>query len=392
MHIDPILPVLVGIVFSILILGLLLKAGKQPEMIGYLLAGIIIGPHGFSLITDEATINHLGSLGVILLLFFIGMEVSPHQLLRGWRIAVIGTLLQIAVSIGAVWLIGEYFGWGMPRIILFGFIISLSSTAVVLKLLKDRQELTSQVGQDVLLILLAQDLAVVPMIIILGLLGGEAPDMHTIALQVIGGLGIISLAVWVLSRESITLPFAARLRTDPELQVFAALLTCFGLAFLTGMMELSTALGAFVGGMVVSAAHEKEWVHHALEPFRTLFIALFFVSIGLLIDIHFIREHWQHIAALVLLVILTNTLINALVLRSLRDSWSDSLYAGALLSQVGEFSFVLAAIGLQSGIFTAYTYQTTVAVIAISLLISTSWIALVKRIVDHSQNQPADEA
>ena len=378
MHIDPLLPTFVGIVLSVLFLGFLLKWLRQPEIIGYLLAGVVVGPQGLSLVSDPALVNHMGTLGVTLLLFFIGMEVSPAKLVQGWRIAVIGTLLQILVSVGVVWLIGWLFHWSLPRIILLGFVISLSSTAVVLKLLKDRGELDTPVGGDVLLILLAQDMAVVPMLIVLGLLGGETPDTGTLILQSIGAVLIIGFVGWLMSRRNIRLPFADRLRNDHELQVFTALLICFGLAFITGMLELSTALGAFVGGMLVSASRETDWVQQSLEPFRTLFIAFFFVSIGLMVDLSFVASHWLQIGLLVMAVLITNTFINALVLRSLGIPWNRGLLAGAMLAQIGEFSFVLSAAGLQAAIITEYAYQTTIAAISISLILSAPWIALIR--------------
>ena len=379
MHLDPLLPTLVGLVLSILLLGFLLKWMRQPEIVGYLLAGVAVGPHGLGFVTDPTAVGHMGTLGVTLLLFFIGMEISPHRLLKGWRVALIGTLLQVLVSVGVVWIIGLVFEWSLARILLLGFVISLSSTAVVLKLLKDRGQLDSPVGNDVLLILLAQDLAVVPMLIVLGMLGGSAPGAGTLVLQAIGAVFVIGFGGWLATRESIRLPFSDRMRHDRELQVFAALLACFGLAFLTGMLELSTALGAFVGGMLVATAKETDWVQHSLEPFRTLFVALFFVSIGLMADLPFIVEHWLQIGLLVLAVLTTNTFVNAFSLRLLNVSWPRSLLAGAMLAQIGEFSFVLAAAGLQAKIITNYAYQTTIAVISISLILSVPWIAFIRR-------------
>jgi CPA2 family monovalent cation:H+ antiporter-2 len=252
MHIDPLLPTLVGLVASILLLGLLLKGMRQPEIIGYLIAGVIGGPYGLELVSDPATVSHMGSLGVTLLLFFIGMEISPKKLAQGSRIAVIGVFFQVLVSVGPVCMIGLWFGWSVPRIVLLGFVISLSGTAVVLKLLKDRNELDSPVGSHVLLILLAQDMAVVPMLIVLGLFGGAPLDKGTLMLQVVGAILIIGSGGWLAARGSIRIPLLSRLRQDHELQVFAALLACFGLAFLTGMLHLSTALGAFIGGMLVA--------------------------------------------------------------------------------------------------------------------------------------------
>jgi CPA2 family monovalent cation:H+ antiporter-2 len=296
----------------------------------------------------------------------------------GWRIAILGTLFQIAISVACTWAMGTWLGWPLPRSILLGFVISLSSTAVVLKLLQDRGELDSKSGQNVLLILLAQDLAVVPMLVIISLLGDNAPSQSEILRQVFGGVLLLAFSAWLISREQIHLPLIRHVRDNHEMQVFAALLICFGMAFVSGIMNLSAALGAFIGGMVVASARETDWVHRALEPLHVIFVAVFFVSVGMLIDPAFLRDHLWQILALVGGVLLTNTFLNAIILRLLDNAWRDALYSGALLSQIGEFSFVLAAVGLHANIVTQNAYQTTVAVIAISLLASPAWIGLVR--------------
>ena len=165
------------------------------------------------------------------------------------------------------------------------------------------------------------------------------------------------------------------------MQVFTALFICFGLALVTGLLELSAALGAFAAGIMVSTAKETQWVHHALEPFRVVFVAIFFVSIGMLVNPAFLLEYWPQVSLLVIAVFLSNTFINATILRASGDSWRDSLYGGALLSQIGEFSFVLAAIGFQASIISQFGYQLVIEVIAISLLLSPAWIMAVKRMV-----------
>jgi len=378
MHMDPIMPPLVGAVLAILLIGLLFQRLGQPHVVGYLLGGVLLGPHGLALITDEAMLTHLGSLGVIFLLFFVGMEVSPARLVRGWKISVIGTLFQIVVSVGCVWLLGQWLGWSLHRIILIGFVISLSSTAVVLKVLQDWKELDTEVGEEVLGILLMQDLAVIPMLIIVSTLGGETISASAIGLQITGGALILGLLIWLLSRDQISIPILQVVRKDHEMQVFAALAICFGLSLLTALFGLSSALGAFVAGIVIAAAKETQWVHNALEPFRVVFIALFFVSIGMLVDLNFLYTHWMQAGLLVLAVLLTNMFINAVILRILGEDWRDSLYAGALLSQIGEFSFVLAAVGIQAAIITKYSYQMTLAIISLSLLLSPVWIRMVK--------------
>ena len=381
MHLDPLLPPLVGVIAVVLALGLLLQFFRQPQLVGYILAGIVIGPSGLGIVQDVALIELLGALGVTLLLFFIGMEVSPYHLARGWRIAVFGTLFQVIISVLTVWSIGSYLDWSLSRIVLLGFVISLSSTAVVLKLLKDSNELDTEAGQNVLLILLAQDLAIVPMLIIVSLLSGQTPEQSLIYKQIIGGIVITAFAVWVVSRKQFKLPFAKLLKKDHEVQLFAALLVCFGFAFITGILGLSAALGAFVAGLVIAAAKETNWVQHALEPLKIVFVALLFVSMGMLIDIQFIQSNMALLLMLLLGVLVTNTFINAVILKLLGNSWRSSVYSGALLSQVGEFSFVLATVGLQVGLINQFGYQATIALIALSLLASPAWIQGAKKLL-----------
>jgi CPA2 family monovalent cation:H+ antiporter-2 len=381
MHIDPILPTLVAIIGVVLLIGLSLQILRQPQVIGYLLAGVAIGPFGLALLSDTEFASRLGGFGVILLLFFVGMEVAPRQLISGWRIAVIGTLAQVALSVALVIPIGLWFDWPVERVVLLGFVTSLSSTAVIIKLLRDSGEINRKEGQDILGILLTQDLIIIPMLIIVGLMGGEAPSWSGLGLQIGGSIIIISLLAWALTRDSFHLPFGHLFRSDPELQVFAALLICLGLSLLTGLAQLSTALGAFAAGILVTAARETQWVHHTLEPFRVIFVALFFVSIGMLVDVSFISSHTMQVILLVVAVLVGNTLLNGIILRFLGYRWRESLYAGALLGQIGEFSFVLAAVGLTAGIISDIAYQYTIAVIALSLLVSPFWILAARRIL-----------
>lgn len=389
MYLDPVMPYLVGAILFVLLIAIFLRYIHQPYVIGYLILGVAFGPHGIALVEDEAMLTRLGAIGVVLLLFFIGMEVSPRKLIENWKVAVLGTLLQVAISVGCVWPLGLYLEWPIERTVLMGFVISLSSTAVVLKLLQDWKEFDSKVGQNVLVILLAQDLAVIPMLMLLSSMGDGQAQISNIWLQLIGSAVIAGIVIYIATKDSIHLPLSKLLRNDHEIQVFAALAICLGLSFLTGLAGLSTALGAFVAGMIIGAAKETQWVHNSLESFRVIFVALFFVSIGLLVNLSFIAEHIFQIMALVVLVIATNTFINGAILKTLGENWRDSIYAGAMLSQLGEFSFVLAAVGIQASIISEYGYQMTVAVISISLLVSPPWIMLVKWLVYKKPKQKA---
>lgn len=386
-HIDPVVATFVLVNFIILVVGIALSKTKQSYITGYLLTGILIGPYVFGLIQDPVTLARIGSLGVIFLLFFIGMEISPRQLTGNWKISIIGTLLKTLISLVLVYFLGQMLAWSYQKIIVLGFVISLSSTAVVLKLLEDWNEIGTRVGQNVIGILLVQDLLIVPMMIILNMLGGALPSTQSILLQVFGAIVIIAILTWISAYEKISLPWIEHLSKDHEMQVFAALGICFGLALFTGLMELSTGLGAFIGGMVVSSAKETSWVKERLSALRTIFIALFFVSIGTLINTELLINNIFEISFLVTLVIFTNTAVTALILRALGEEPQSCLYGGSLLSQIVEFSFLIVTVGYQSSLITYATYQNTITVIAVSLVISPFWILLIRKLTRRSHQE-----
>ena len=388
MHIDPALPAIVGAILFILFIGFALRAIRQPQIVGYLLAGLVIGPHGVGLFDDPEVIGRIGGIGLIVLLFFVGMEASPGSLLSRWRLAIFGVILQVAATVAVVWAVGMFFAWSPQQVIIFGLVISLSSTAVVLKLLKDWNELGTQTGQNVLVVLLAQDMALIPMIIAINVMGGEQVAVSELIAQLIGAAVLIGIAAWVFTRDHVRLPFAEKLREDHELQVFAALMLCFGLALISGELGLSTALGAFVAGLVVSSAQETDWVQQSLEPFRVVFVAAFFVSIGMLIDLDYVRGNLFMLSLLVVVIVIVNTLLNAAILRLLGSSWRRAGYAGALLSQIGEFSFILAALAHTGRILPDDDYRLIVAIIAISLILSPAWIGLCKTLLSHPEGKP----
>ena len=368
--------VLIGAV--VVLLASVLKYFRQPYVIAYILAGVLIGKHGFGLITDEGITHIMSEVGLILLLFFVGMETSLPKLISNWKVPTVGTILQVIGSILLVGLIGLNFDWSTERIVVLGFIISLSSSAVVINLLQHKGESQTKLGQSVISILLIQDILIVPLLIITSYLGGISPSNSEILMQVIGGLILIGFIVWILRKREFSLPFGERMKDDHEMQVFFALTFCFGFAILTAFFGLSAALGAFVGGMVVHAASSTEWFHDSLHSFRVVFVALFFISIGMMIDLTFLYDHWKVIGLLVLAVLLGNHFINSAVIRFLGEDWKDSLYGGALLAQIGELSFLLGASAYSVQIISNFEYQLTIIVISSTLLISPFWIGITK--------------
>ncbi|HWY23808.1 MAG TPA: cation:proton antiporter [Nevskia sp.] len=380
MHYDPFMLKIVGAILGILAVALISRALRQPHVVGYLVAGMLLGPHGLALLTERATLSRVGEFGVLLLLFFIGMENNPRELLTRWRITFIGTTCQIAGSVLCMGLLGWWLHWSTPRILLLGFVISLSSTALVLNYLRETGQTGGKIGRDALGVLLAQDLAVIPMLIVIGFFGSGGVSGETIALQLLGGALALALLAWLVWGKNLRLPFSERLRGDGELQIFVAFALCLGFALLAEGFGLSASLGAFLAGMLVGAARETEWVADRLEPFRVVFVAVFFVSVGLLVSLDFVVDNAVLVISLTLAVLIGNTAINALIFHALGDPWRYSIYAGAHLAQIGEFSFMLAAVGGQSGLITSFEYQLVIAVISATLILSPAWIGLIGRL------------
>ena len=380
MPLDPLIPTVVAIIFVVLLTTLALRLVRQPNVVAYIIAGILIGPHVLAIVEDRELVEHLGGLGVLFLLFFVGLELRPRDFIAAWRAAFLGVLMQVLLCVLVVWLAGQWLDWALPRILLLGFVICLSSTAVIARMLEVTGDAQTRVGRDMLSLTIAQDLAIVPMLILLGIAKGGAVDPRTLVLQGVGAVLLVVLLVATLRPDPRLPRWLERLTPDRDFRVLMAMLLCFGLALLSLSFHLSAALGSFVAGMVASSTGQTEWVKQALEPFRVVLVGLFFVSVGMLVDVRFALEHWVVLAGLLVLVIVVNTLVNTVVMRWLDHPWRQSLYAGAALAQIGEFSFVLAAIGVTSGIISDFSYQTTISIIALSLLVAPPYMLLVRRL------------
>lgn len=252
------LNLLLAISLAIVIIGLILRKFGQPYIIAYILSGVVLGPYGIGLVQDISSAQRLGDIGLIVLMFFIGMEISLPDFVKRWRIALFGTGMQVIFSLILMFGIGYGLGWPLNRMILLGFIISISSSAVVIKLIETLKNPDAPVNQDVISILLTQDVLIVPMIIVITLLSGDAIDAHEVVLQLIGGGLIIGALVFLFRKKHIKLPFESVLKKDHELQIFGALLACFGLALITSLFELSASLGALVSGMFIHASNSTK--------------------------------------------------------------------------------------------------------------------------------------
>ena len=375
---EPILFTIFGMALTILIIGLLLKIFNQPHVITYILAGVILGPSFLGLVSDQTLLQSIGSIGIVLLMFFVGMEISIPKLVSNWKMIIIGPILQVIVASISMIIFGKFLGWSFGKSILMAFVITISSTAVVVKILKSWEELHTKIGQDVLGILIVQDLMVVPMIIILGLANSQKVDVAKTFESIIFGIIVITIFVYLVKKQKLKIPFHHHIKEDSELRFFLALIVCFGFAILTSYLGLSSALGAFIAGLLMSEEAHNYSMKKNLKPFYFFFMAIFFMSIGMMLDFNFLKENFAILLFLLILVFVLSTIMNMLIIRVLGSTWKESLYAGALLSQLGEFGYVLAAIGLTSGIIVGEGYTLIITLISLTLIFSPFWIGLIK--------------
>jgi CPA2 family monovalent cation:H+ antiporter-2 len=378
MAVEQLIPLFVSVTLVILVVCMVMRMFKQPYVVAYILSGMLLSLMG--IVKDVNKLSVMGEIGIILLMFFIGLEISLPKVISKWKVAVLGTIFQIFFSVGVMYLLGHFLGWSWERAVFIGFIISLSSTAVIIKILEDQKELHTKVGQGILGILIVQDLAVVPMMIILSTMAGESIDFISLLIKLLGAL-VLGVILYFAVYKRMRLPLPKRLIENHELQVFAALIICFGMAALTSFFGLSAALGAFFAGMLVSSYRGVKWAHNSLHSFKVVFVAMFFVYIGMLMDIGFLIQHWKNILLIVLIVFVINTAINTITLKLLGSKFRESLYAGSLLAQIGEFSFLIGAVGLSTGLILEFEYNLILSVISLTLLLSPLWIMFVRKIM-----------
>ncbi|AXT53087.1 cation:proton antiporter [Aquimarina sp. BL5] len=384
--IEPIIQIISVLAILVIVLSIILRKMNQTYIIGYILAGILLGEQGLAVVDDKESVELLGELGVILLLFFIGMEINLIDFLKRWKLAVLGTLLQIILSVLLVFFIGSFYDWSLARSVVLGFVIALSSSAVVIKLLQDKHLIDTRIGKNVLSILLAQDIVFVPLLIIISQLGGKAESTESIVLMIIGAIVIVATLVYIYIKGVIVLPYSKKIYRDHELQVFMAIFLCFGGALATSFFGISPALGAFVGGMIINAAKATDWIHDTLHSFRVLFVSLFFISVGLQIDLGFVYNNLWTIFSVIFVVYITNHLLNTVILKVFSNTWKEAFLGGALLAQIGELSFLISSTALGLGIIEEFSYNFTISLISLTLIISPFWIGLSEKLINRKKN------
>ncbi len=354
---------------------------KVPTIIGYLLTGVIVGPKLLGIIKSPSEIELMAEIGVVLLLFMIGMEFSLNHLFKIRRRVFLGGFLQLSLTTIVTTFLAHSYDLNWKASLFIGFLTALSSTAVVLKILQDRSEITSNYGRTVLGILIFQDVVLVPLMLFTPFLGGGEIDYSgQIFMLLIKSVIIIGFLYvgnrWLMPR----LLHHIAMTRNQELFMMIVLLICLSVALLTFQMGMPLAFGAFLAGLMIS---ESEYSHDAfgnLITFRDTFTSFFFVSIGMLLDLGFVAEHFAVITATVIAVVLIKFVVGSLTAFLLGHTFRGTVLVGIALSQVGEFSFILAKLGKDFSILDNFFYQMFLAVAIITMSISPFMIMLGTRI------------
>lgn len=347
---------------------------RLPLLVGYLLAGVAVGPHTPGIAADSHSVHEVAKLGVALLMFAVGVQFHLEDMLAVRRIAILGGGLQILGTILLGWLVGLGLGWGHYGGLFLGCALALSSTAVMMRILEERGELGTSHGTAMLGILVVQDLAVVVMVALL-------PSVARIATA--GTAGMMGLS-WSILRAALlvtlTLILARKVvpallervarQNSQELFLITVVCVCIGAAYLAQLGGLSLEIGAFLAGLVVSESDYAHEVFSQIRPVRDIFASLFFVSVGMLLDPHLLVRYAPAVLAVVAVIVLGKGLLTTLSVFSFGAHGRTAVFAGLGLAQIGEFSFVLSSIGTERGLIPAQEASVILSAALITILLA----------------------
>ena len=374
----------VCIIFGLSI-GVLLICHKLgvPSIVGFLVTGLIAGPHGLALIQADHEVEILAEIGVILLLFTIGIEFSLKNLLQIKRAVLLGGSLQVGLALLAAFAIARHLGQATNESLFIGCLAAVSSTAIVMKLLQERDDTRTPHGRTALAILIFQDIAIVPMILITPILAGEASDIDK-ALILLLAKGVVMIAVVSVSAKYIVpLILSQVLRTrSREVFLLSVFAICLAVVWLTSRFGVSLALGAFLAGLIVSESDSSHDALGHISPFRDVFTSFFFVSVGMLLDFHILFQKPLLIAGLTIGVLVAKSVIAGGVTSVLGYPLRTAILAGLTLSQVGEFAFILSKSGVEYGLLNDTNYKLFLAVSVVTMAATPFIISGAPRIAD----------
>ncbi|MEM6737914.1 MAG: cation:proton antiporter [Bacteroidota bacterium] len=344
---------------------------KVPHLVGYLIAGIILSPNTTSVLSDAHEVEVYAEIGVILLLFTVGLEFSFRNLKKIKKYVLLGGFMQVILTIiitaGLIILMGRQ----VQESVFWGFVTALSSTAIVIKILQDRVKLNTPHGKVVLAVLLFQDIIIVPLMLFTPLLAGEGDSPLIEIGMLILKLGLIVLIAWILARFIIPrLLYQVMKIQSQEVFLITSIAIVTGIAMLTSWMGLSLALGAFIAGLIIAETDYNRLAISCFLPFRYVFISFFFISMGMLLNYRVFIEQFQSILFWLTFILMVKIAAGFLAGTTLKVGLRTSLMAGLALAQIGEFSFLLAKYGLDYKLISPLNYQVFLAVSIITMAIT----------------------
>lgn len=344
------------------------RLGVVP-IVGFLAAGTIIGPSGVGLISDIDLVNQSADIGVMLLLFTLGIEFSLERVRRLASLFLIGGTVQVGLTTGIVAAVVAAFGVEWRTAVFTGLLVSLSSTAIVLKVLAERRATTSPVGNVSVALLIFQDLAIVAMVLAVPLLGGQTTGPTDVLIAFAKAAGIV-VAVIVVARTLVpaVLQYVSRIQSG-EVFLLTVLAICFGTAYATSLLDVSISLGAFLAGLMVSESRVAARALGEVMPLQILFSATFFVSIGMLLDVGYLVRNLPLVVGLAVAVVVVKMLSTSAAALLVRQPRAVALSGALVLAQIGEFSFVLERAGEEVGLVPAGLADGTDAFIAVTVLL-----------------------
>ena len=367
----PLLPDIVAI--FCLSIGVLLVCHqvKIPPIVGFLLTGVLCGPTALGLVQNPHAVELLAEIGVVLLLFSIGLEMSGEELMRLKRPVFVGGTAQVLLTVGAFMCLGVLTGQTWQQSMMYGFLASLSSTAIVLSRLQQKAQSESPQGRLDFSVLIFQDIAVVPMMLAIPILAGRGDTDLGGMLVSAGRTLVILVGGWVLARHVVPRIMQLVLRTrSKELMLMTVLGLCFAIALGTASLGLSLALGAFLAGLLLSGSEYSLNVLEGILPFKDVFTSLFFISVGMLLDVGFLVHHLDKVFLFAALLIFLKSILSLPPMLLVGYPLRVSILAAMSLAQIGEFSFVLARSAVNSGLMDNDGYQMFLAASIVTMMLT----------------------
>lgn len=357
------------------------KKIRMPLLIGYFLTGIVVGPFGLGLVSEEQ-VSMLSEFGIILLMFTIGLEISLKNLLSMKKIVLIGGTLQLVLTTAVVFGVMMFFGFAWNTSLLIGFLVAHSSTAIIMNIYQKSGEIDTQHGKISLGLLIFQDLNVVPMMMLVPLIAGTAgTSAGESVLSFI--IGMIIVVLILLAAVYIVPRFLKRIvmTRNSELFVISIVIICFGTAWIMSLNGVSLALGAFLAGVAISGSDYNHEVLGLIMPVRDILTSFFFVSIGMMLDMSYLLQHMFLIVGLAFALLAAKTVINFISVKMIGVVTSVAMLSAIGLSQIGEFSFILGATGYETGILTESVYQVFLAISIITMALTPLMVSAGKPVI-----------